>query len=69
MGGLGFPELVVILIIVVLLFGSSKLPQLGEGMGKAIRSFKDAMKEAEQPEQPAARKPDAPKPPEGGAQP
>ncbi|BDG01747.1 twin-arginine translocase TatA/TatE family subunit [Anaeromyxobacter oryzae] len=66
MGGLGFPELVVILVIVVLLFGSSKLPQLGEGMGKAIRSFKDAMKDEEQP---AARKPDAPKPPEGGAQP
>lgn len=68
MGGLGFPELVVILVIVVLLFGSSKLPQLGEGMGKAIRSFKDAMKEGES-EQPSARKPDAAKPPEGGAQP
>lgn len=65
MGGLGFPELVVILVIVVLLFGSSKLPQLGEGMGKAIRSFKDAMKD----EPPAPPKPDAPKPPEGGAQP
>ncbi|WP_308198002.1 twin-arginine translocase TatA/TatE family subunit [Anaeromyxobacter oryzisoli] len=60
---MGFPELIVILLIVVLLFGSSKLPQLGEGVGKAIRGFKDAMKE------PPARKADAPKPPEGGAQP
>ncbi len=62
---MGLSELVVILVIVVLLFGASRLPQLGAGMGKAIRSFKDAVKS----EEPPARKPDAPKPPEDGAQP
>ncbi len=40
---LGIPELVVILLVVLLLFGPSRLPQAGAGLGKAIRSFKDAM--------------------------
>jgi sec-independent protein translocase protein TatA len=40
---LGMGELVVILIIVVVLFGASKLPQLGAGLGEGIRSFKRAM--------------------------
>ncbi len=40
---LGMGELVVILLIVVILFGSSKLPQLGAGLGQGIRSFKKAM--------------------------
>jgi sec-independent protein translocase protein TatA len=40
---LGMGELVVILLIVVILFGSSKLPQLGAGLGEGIRSFKKAM--------------------------
>jgi sec-independent protein translocase protein TatA len=39
---LGMGELVVILLIVVILFGSSKLPQLGAGLGEGIRSFKKA---------------------------
>lgn len=37
---LGMGELVVILLIVVILFGASKLPQLGKGLGEGIRSFK-----------------------------
>ncbi len=45
MGGLGFPELVVIMVIALIIFGPKKLPQLGESMGKAIRNFKDAMNE------------------------
>ncbi len=45
MGGLGFPELMVILVIALIIFGPSKLPQLGEGMGKAIRNFKQGMRE------------------------
>jgi sec-independent protein translocase protein TatA len=40
MPNIGFPELIVILLILVLVFGASRLPALGEGMGKAIRSFK-----------------------------
>jgi sec-independent protein translocase protein TatA len=41
----GFPELVVILVIVILVFGANKLPQLGKGIGSAIKNFKDGMKE------------------------
>jgi len=42
MGSIGMPELMVILIIVVLVFGAGKLPQIGENLGKAIRNFKGA---------------------------
>ncbi len=41
--GLRMPELLVIGFIVVLLFGGNKLPQLGQGLGEAIRGFKKAM--------------------------
>ena len=42
---LGIPELLVILSIIVLIFGASRLPELGRGIGKGIRNFKDATKE------------------------
>lgn len=45
MFGLGFPELLVILVIVVLVFGVGKLPELGAGVGKAIKNFKKAVNE------------------------
>ncbi len=45
MFGLGFPELLVILVIVVLVFGVGKLPELGAGIGKAIRNFKKSVNE------------------------
>ena len=42
---LGIPELLVILSIIVLIFGASRLPELGRGIGKGIKNFKDATKE------------------------
>ena len=44
--GMGFGELVLILIIVVVVFGATKLPQLGDGLGKAIKNFKRAVNAA-----------------------
>ena len=42
---LGLPELLVILLIVVVLFGANKLPQLGRGLGTAIKNFKEGINE------------------------
>ena len=39
------PELVIILIIVILIFGANRLPEIGRGIGKGIRNFKDATKD------------------------
>ena len=50
MFGLGLLELVVILVIIVVLFGASRLPQIGEGLGKGIKNFRKAVKE-EEPEE------------------
>jgi len=44
MFGIGTSELLIILVIILLLFGSSKLPELGKGLGQGLRSFRDAMK-------------------------
>ncbi|RLA96069.1 MAG: twin-arginine translocase TatA/TatE family subunit [Deltaproteobacteria bacterium] len=45
MFGLGMPELIVILVIALLIFGASRLPEIGSGIGKAIRNFKKSVKE------------------------
>ncbi len=42
MGSIGMPELMVILVIVMIVFGAGKLPQIGDNLGKAIRNFKKA---------------------------
>lgn len=46
-GSFGWMELVLILIIVLIIFGAGKLPQLGEGLGKAIKGFKKTVHEAD----------------------
>jgi sec-independent protein translocase protein TatA len=46
-GSIGFTELILILAIVLIIFGAGKLPQLGEGLGKAIKGFKKSVHEAE----------------------
>ena len=46
MCGLGMPELVIILVIALVIFGGSRLPQLGEGLGKAIRGFKKGVSDS-----------------------
>ena len=45
MGRLGLPEMLVILAIVVIIFGANRLPQLGRGIGSAIRNFKEGLKD------------------------
>ncbi|MBI1824367.1 MAG: twin-arginine translocase TatA/TatE family subunit [Nitrospirae bacterium] len=45
MFGIGMPELIVILLIVLVLFGANRLPEIGAGLGKAIRGFKKGMSE------------------------
>lgn len=46
-GSIGFTELILILVIVLIIFGAGRLPQLGEGLGKAIKGFKKSVHEAE----------------------
>ena len=47
MGRIGLPELLIILTIIILIFGANRLPEIGRGIGKGIRNFKDANKEDE----------------------
>jgi sec-independent protein translocase protein TatA len=53
--GLGFGELVIILVIVTVVFGATKLPQLGDGLGKAIRNFKRSIESAHEDDVAAAK--------------
>jgi sec-independent protein translocase protein TatA len=52
MFGLGVPELLLILAIVVLIFGTSRIPELGRGLGEGIRNFRKGMKSDEQEKKP-----------------
>ena len=56
MFGLGAPEILLIALVVLLLFGGKKIPELMKGLGKGVKSFKDGMKEEETtPPQPSQR--------------
>jgi sec-independent protein translocase protein TatA len=48
MFGLGTQELIIILVIIVVLFGATKLPQIGSGIGQAIKNFKKSVREGEE---------------------
>ena len=48
MMGIGFPELMVILVIIMIIFGAGKLPEIGNAFGRSIKNFKTSMKEAEE---------------------
>ena len=45
MGKIGLPELLIILTILVLIFGANRLPEIGRGIGRGIRNFKDATRD------------------------
>jgi sec-independent protein translocase protein TatA len=57
MGGIGFKEILVILLILVILFGANRIPELARGMGRGVREFKDAMKDGEKHDPPTDKKP------------
>ena len=48
-GTMGFSELIIILVIVLIIFGAGRLPQIGEGVGKALKGFRKEVNEAPQP--------------------
>jgi sec-independent protein translocase protein TatA len=46
-GPIGLPEMLIILVIIMLIFGASRLPEIGRGIGQGIKNFKGSMKEAD----------------------
>jgi sec-independent protein translocase protein TatA len=52
MFGLGFQEILLILVILVLIFGASRIPELGKGLGEGIKNFKKSMKAGEEEKKP-----------------
>jgi sec-independent protein translocase protein TatA len=56
-GHLGVPELLIILLIVIIIFGATRLPQLGKGLGQGLKNFKDSVRHDE------PREKNAPPPP------
>jgi sec-independent protein translocase protein TatA len=44
-GNIGIPELIIILVIILLLFGASRLPEIGRGLGRGIKNFKESTRD------------------------
>jgi sec-independent protein translocase protein TatA len=57
LGSLGLPELLVIFLIVLVIFGAGKLPQLGKGLGEGIKNFRSSMKSGAEGADPANKEP------------
>jgi sec-independent protein translocase protein TatA len=51
MGPIGLPELILILLVLLLVFGASRLPEIGKGLGQAINNFKSSFKEGSKKDQ------------------
>ncbi len=47
MGHIGAPEIIIVVLVIVILFGAKKIPEIGSAIGKAIRAFKKASKDSE----------------------
>jgi sec-independent protein translocase protein TatA len=65
MFGIGMPELLIILVIILIIFGAGKLPEIGGALGRGIRNFKKAAREPNEIDvtpPPAEKKPDEKKP-------
>lgn len=52
MGSLGLPEILIIFLIIILIFGASRLPEIGRGLGRGIRNFKDATRDGRDDNEP-----------------
>ena len=67
LGPLGIPEIVAIIVVILLIFGARRLPEIGSSMGRGIRTFKSALmgdddKAAQEPQQPVAKSSDDTRP-------
>ena len=67
LGPLGIPEIVAIIVVILLIFGARRLPEIGSSMGKGIRTFKSALmgdddKTPREPQQPVAKSSDDTRP-------
>ncbi len=61
MFGLGTTELIILLVIVILIFGVNKIPQLGKGLGEGIRNFKSSIKAVSEDTEDKSKKEEKPK--------